>query len=125
MVSQALLTHEGLHKFTLLLEQFKKGLMKPNVLNIIQAFPKEFLPLFTFRGTINAKDVLDTLYTVQGHKDETAMELLARYINNLTDKGINNISVIAIPLGTCEKAIYITLSAMRCAIYILYIAMVA
>ena len=75
-IAQQLLQHEALHKFIPLLDQFKIGFQKVKVLNIIQAFPDEFLPLFTFDGGIEAADVLKTLSVEDDCKDEETFRIL-------------------------------------------------
>ena len=57
------------------------------MLSIIQAFPDEFLPLFTFDGGIEAADVLKTLNVEQDCKDEVAFRMLTDYIHQLPQAG--------------------------------------
>lgn len=61
MIAQDIATYEGLYKITHLLDQFCDGLKKAGILEIIRAFPDEFLPLFVYKK-LTAIDVLAAIY---------------------------------------------------------------
>jgi len=99
-IAQQLMQHEGLHKSVSLLDQYKHGLQKADMLSIIQAFPENFLPLFTYEGEIKAKDVLEILHIEEDKLQDTlTLELLTMYINQL-----------------CQAGIYLTLRVTRASI---------
>lgn len=81
--------HEGLYKLSILLDQFKEGLRMANILSLLESYPKEFAPLFTFSGEIEVADAIEALYTTEEEeRDEIAMRFLHQYIQNLSKKGI-------------------------------------
>ena len=81
--------HEALYKLSILLDQIKEGLKRANILSLLECYPKEFAPLFTFSGNMEADDVIEALYTNEETKDETALNFLQQYIQNLSKKGMS------------------------------------
>lgn len=88
VVAQSVMQHEGLYKLSVLLDQFKEGLRRANMENLIMNYPKEFAPFFVFSGEIKATDVIKTLYMGKGRTDPVSMGLLQQYISNLSQQGI-------------------------------------
>jgi len=80
--------HEALFSIKILLDQFKVGLRKVNMLNLIQSFPVAFAPLFTFTGEISANDIVRALCPGSGNEDAIAMQFLKQYICSLSQEGI-------------------------------------
>ena len=79
--------HEALFKISKLLDQFKEGLKKAKLLKLIQNFPEQFTPLFTFTGSIPADSVINALYSRE-NEDTVTLAFLHRYIRGLSEKGI-------------------------------------
>jgi len=81
--------HEALFSIKILLDQFKEGLKKVKVLDLIQSFPEEFAPLFISNGKISANEVVRALRFGSGIRDTIAMDLLKKYIFNLSQEGMS------------------------------------
>ena len=88
VVAQFVMQHEGLYKISVLLDQFKEGLRRVNIENLIESYPNEFAPLFVFSGEIRAMDVIQALYMGKDRTDPVSMGLLQQYISSLSQQGI-------------------------------------
>ena len=91
MIAQDLIAHEAIYKPSKLLDQFTEGLKKLPVYNLMERFPEQFLPLFTYTGNITADDVVDALYvhkdTEMQPDDELTMKFLKRYLFQCDQEG--------------------------------------
>ena len=77
-IAQNLFTFDALYKRQVLLDQLKEGLKLIGALKLIQAFPKEMLPLFTFQGQLTADDVLEAI-DVRVSEDSKGLNQKTRY----------------------------------------------
>ena len=92
-IAQDLFTFDALYKRQVLLDQLKEGLKSIGALKLIQTFPNEMLPMFTFQGQLVA-DVLEAIDVQVSEdseslrpEDEVLLRFLQRYIRSLTQSG--------------------------------------
>ena len=93
-IVQDLFTFDALYKRQVLLDQLKEGLKSIGALKLIQTFPNEMLPMFTFQGQLVADDVLEAIDVQVSEdseglrpEDEVLLRFLQRYIRSLTQSG--------------------------------------
>ena len=91
--AQNILAHEALYKVSQLLDQFKQGLKKVDMLRLVQAFPDLYIALLTFSGDISAEDVLGALYVDETETelelgDQLILQFLHRYVQECSDTGM-------------------------------------
>ena len=88
-ITHVILQYEGLYRISPMLDQFKNGLEKAGILNLIKNFPYQFANCFTFHGHVNSKDVIELLQSSEDNEvDEKTMHLLCKYIDELDEQGI-------------------------------------
>ena len=80
LIAQDIATYEGLYKITHLLDQFCDGLKKAGILEIIRAFPDEFLSLFVYKK-LTAADVLAAICMSPGQHNNCEQEMLLGYFH--------------------------------------------
>ena len=81
--------YEALFKVSNLLDQFREGLKRMDVLSVIQCFPQLFVNLFTFTGQVSSDDVLEAIFVGDYDvTDEILKGLLFKYIKNLSEEGM-------------------------------------
>lgn len=52
IVAQHIFTYDALYRRSVLLDQLKEGLKEIGILKLIQSFPAEMAPLFTYMGEL-------------------------------------------------------------------------
>ena len=60
------MAHDALYKRVVLLDQFKEGLRKVGIFQLIAMFPEEMSGLFTYQGVLTSDDVCSALYVEDG-----------------------------------------------------------
>ena len=88
--AQNILAHEALYKVSPLLDQFKQGLKKVDMLRLVQAFPDLYIALFTFSGDVSAEDMAEALYVDEAETepeqgDQLVLQFLHRYVRECSD----------------------------------------
>jgi hemerythrin len=83
-ISHSILQHEALFKIMPLLDQFKSGLEKANILSVIQKFPNQLAKHFIFFGSIDLQQLLHSL-------DFSAIDekSVSKYLKELDNEGIH------------------------------------
>ena len=91
-IAQNIMAHDALYKRAVLLDQFKEGLSRIGILQLIATFPNEMSGLFVYQGTLTSSDVCGALY-LEDEEDidrdnEIVFQFLQRYIDTLTEEGM-------------------------------------
>ena len=88
LIAQDIVVYEGLYKMTHLLDQFCDGLKKAGLLDVVRAFPDEFLTMF-FCKKLTATDVLEAVCvpTEESNRDEMLLGYFNRFILECDETG--------------------------------------
>lgn len=90
IVAQHIFIYDALYRRSVLLNQFKEGLMVVGLLQLIQAFPIKLSTLFTYTGDVSTEEVLEAVY-MEGENiiagDEFVFSLFQEYLKTLKASG--------------------------------------
>ena len=80
--------YKGLYKMTHLLDQFCNGLKKAGYLDVVRAFPDEFLTMFVYKK-LTATDVLEAVCvpTEESYRDEMLLGYFNQFILECDETG--------------------------------------
>ena len=91
-IAQNIMAHDALYKRVVLLDQFKEGLRRIGIFQLIATCPNEMSGLFINEGTLTSAEVCGALYLeddeVIDPDNEIVFQLLQRYIDTLTEEGM-------------------------------------
>ena len=89
-IAQNIMAHDALYKRATLLDQFKEGLRKVGIFQLIAMFPEEMSGLFIYQGVLTSEDVCNALYVEDDldQENELVFNFLLRYVNTLSEEGI-------------------------------------
>ena len=89
---QNIMAQDALYKRAILLDQFKEGLRKVGIFQLIAMFLEETSGLFVYKGVLTSEDVCNALYVEDeddlDHENELVLNFLLRYVNTLSEEGI-------------------------------------
>ena len=85
------MAHDALYKRAILLDQFKEGLKKIGIFQLIAMFPEEMSGLFIYQGVLTSDDVCGALYLEDEDdldaENEIVFNFLLRYVDTLSEEG--------------------------------------
>ena len=91
-IAQNIMAHDAIYKRAILLDQFKEGLRKVGIFQLIAMFPEEMSGLFIYHGVLTSEDVCNALYVEDeddlDQENELVFNFLLRYVNTLSEEGI-------------------------------------